>query len=189
MKNIYILEGADGTGKTSLSKLLSSSLKLPYFHFGAPDPSLQDNYGNLYQYISVLDNLKTSAVWDRGLISHLFYEKLRRNNEPNYRGVSDMLTNSHNFRFIFILCLRDWDDSIYQSNKDHYTSLEQAKKEFSLFKYFTVKYLSSYEHYYEATLNHYRELKKLIRAYEFISSMGKLSINPTIPDFEPDLRA
>lgn len=63
-----ILEGCDGTGKTTLAKILADHFKLDIAHCSAKDPADYDFYRNCAR--------KENIVWDRLLIGELIYPKI-----------------------------------------------------------------------------------------------------------------
>ena len=60
-----IIEGCDGTGKTTLAKLYANAFNLDYAHCTATDP------GDYYFYKNTLR--KDNIVWDRHTIGELIY--------------------------------------------------------------------------------------------------------------------
>lgn len=68
-----ILEGCDGTGKTTLAKILADHYKLDIAHCSAEDPADYDFYYNCAR--------KENIIWDRLLIGELIYPKIF-NREP-----------------------------------------------------------------------------------------------------------
>lgn len=63
-----ILEGCDGTGKTTLAKLLAEKYNLDICHCTADDPSDFDFYKNTAR--------KENVIWDRHTIGELIYSKV-----------------------------------------------------------------------------------------------------------------
>lgn len=63
-----ILEGCDGTGKTTLAKLLAEKYNLDICHCTADDPGDFDFYKNTAR--------KENVVWDRHTIGELIYSRL-----------------------------------------------------------------------------------------------------------------
>lgn len=82
---LYIVEGADRVGKSTLSNYLAARLNLPLVHAGKPEAHLQASLGHNYQYDYLLTH-KQSRVLDRSWISGLFYDLMRRNQPPNLRA-------------------------------------------------------------------------------------------------------
>lgn len=63
-----ILEGVDGSGKTTLAKIFANEYGLDYCHCTASDPSDYDFYLNSAR--------KDNVVWDRHTIGELIYPKV-----------------------------------------------------------------------------------------------------------------
>lgn len=63
-----IIEGCDGTGKTTLAKILANEYGLDYCHCTASDPGDYDFYLNTAR--------KDNIVWDRHTIGELIYPKV-----------------------------------------------------------------------------------------------------------------
>ena len=63
-----IIEGCDGTGKTTLAKLLANEYNLDICHCGREDPCDYDFYKQSVR--------KDNVVWDRHTIGELIYPKV-----------------------------------------------------------------------------------------------------------------
>lgn len=63
-----ILEGADGTGKTTLAKILAEKYNLDICHCGVSDPCDYDFYKQSVR--------KDNIVWDRHTIGELIYPRV-----------------------------------------------------------------------------------------------------------------
>lgn len=74
-----ILEGADGTGKTTLAKLLADKYKLDICHCTASDPGDYDFYKQTAR--------KDNVIWDRHTIGELIYPYVF--NRPPQIGTED----------------------------------------------------------------------------------------------------
>lgn len=74
-----ILEGCDGTGKTTLAKLLAEKYKLDICHCTQSDPGDFEFYKQTAR--------KDNVVWDRHTIGELIYPKVFR--RPEKIGIED----------------------------------------------------------------------------------------------------
>lgn len=63
-----VLEGCDGTGKSTLAQILSYKYNLDICHCGRTDPSDYDFYKNSIR--------KDNVVWDRHVIGELIYPEI-----------------------------------------------------------------------------------------------------------------
>lgn len=68
MGNRIIIEGCDGTGKTTLAKILANEYGLDYCHCTASDPGDYSFYLNTAR--------KDNTVWDRHTIGELIYPEI-----------------------------------------------------------------------------------------------------------------
>jgi len=90
MQMILIFEGADYTGKTSISKKLSTTLKIPYFKnttelqfFNNEDISKYRWLDQLYIY-EFLKQTKYSVIFDRAYPSDIVYSSLYRKYDDDF---------------------------------------------------------------------------------------------------------
>jgi thymidylate kinase len=72
-----ILEGVDGSGKTSLAEQLSRQTGYPIIHHSKPETE-EDRLGMLQMYLKDCKS-KTNAILDRSWYSELVYGKVMRN--------------------------------------------------------------------------------------------------------------
>ncbi len=80
LRNI-IIEGPEGSGKTTATKLLIEKFGYNYYHDGPPDlEQIDDNNIGLY-YTLILESFKEPWIWDRSIIGELVYG-------PVFRGKS-----------------------------------------------------------------------------------------------------
>jgi hypothetical protein len=80
----FIIEGADGVGKSTAAAMLVDKFGYNYYHEGPPDPSLDGETAHLYYHL-VLENMRRPFVWDRSMIGELVYG-------PMFRGSSRLST-------------------------------------------------------------------------------------------------
>lgn len=74
---LIILEGIDGSGKTTLSKKLSEKYKLPVIKFSYPKNDEEKN--NMFlQYLKILYNNNFKLILDRSWISEIVYGNIMR---------------------------------------------------------------------------------------------------------------
>ena len=92
-----ILEGCDGTGKSTVAKILAKKYNLDIVHMTGQDPK---DYGFYRQSIR-----KTNVVFDRNLIGEMIYPIVfRRMNEltrAEFRTLIDMARNEGVKMFVF----------------------------------------------------------------------------------------
>lgn len=74
-----IIEGADGTGKTTLARILANEYGLDYCHCTASDPADYSFYLNTAR--------KDNVVWDRHTIGELIYPEVF--DRPSKIGIED----------------------------------------------------------------------------------------------------
>ena len=84
---IYIIEGADGTGKTTLANYLSKATGFPIKHRSKPknEEERQEMYKNY------LEDIKSSkgVIWDRAFYSEMVYGPVMR--DKSYIDKSQMI--------------------------------------------------------------------------------------------------
>jgi thymidylate kinase len=73
---LIILEGSDGTFKTSIGNHLSSELSIPVFKGSSFESALMPNDRLFEWYLSMLNNLPEHAIMDRFFYSNLVYAPL-----------------------------------------------------------------------------------------------------------------
>lgn len=74
---IYILEGVDGTGKTTLSKKLCANLGLSYMHFSAPEThaDIRTMYDMYLNILLTNDNILLDRSWISDYVYGTAYRK------------------------------------------------------------------------------------------------------------------
>jgi hypothetical protein len=140
---LYIIEGADRVGKSTIANLLAAKLDLPVCHTGKPDAHLQATEGHNYQYHYLLTD-KQSRVLDRSWISGWFYDLFRRQLAPNVRAgwqLESQLTEA-GYELIVIYVYRPWTPSLAAehnreiANSEGYGDQEQRALEHFAWPYF-----------------------------------------------------
>ena len=84
---IYIIEGADGTGKTTLANYLSKATGFPIKH--RSNPKNEEERKEMYN--SYLEDIKSSknVIWDRSFYSEIVYGPIMR--DQSYIDKAQML--------------------------------------------------------------------------------------------------
>lgn len=105
-----ILEGADGTGKTTLAKRLMERYDLSYVNVNSKDPNDFQFYNQTLK--------KTKVVYDRHFIGEMIYPKFfQRQSKLNTRQFKKLLKKSKDLNYkIFVLYLPE--DKIETNQKD-----------------------------------------------------------------------
>lgn len=113
---LYVFEGADRVGKSTLSIKLANQLQIPRLHFSAPDKQLQVKLGKQYQYLNLVDDPQ-SCVLDRSWVSGLFYDEHRRQECPQTKSalMVDYCLQAH-YQINYIFVYRAWTKSL---RKEH----------------------------------------------------------------------
>jgi thymidylate kinase len=108
-----ILEGCDGTGKTTLGKKLAEKYGLDYVHINRDDPTSFDFY---YETMR-----KTNVIWDRHFIGEMIYPGIF-NREPSLRmsQFEELLLQSKKRNVIVLILVAE--TSVLQKNnqRDEY---------------------------------------------------------------------
>lgn len=88
-----IIEGCDGTGKTTLARKLSVHFNLSYIHLSRKDPTDYIFYQNIFR--------KENVVFDRSYISEYIYPKYRhKKSNINFNDISYLLQNYNSLLII-----------------------------------------------------------------------------------------
>lgn len=123
---IIVVEGVDGTGKTTLAKYLSLAMKIPYAHFSAPsNPSEAER-----QYFYCLErNKNKDIILDRSWVGEFVY-CLKRNYYPDYlEKINEFITKSK-IKILYILLdpLRDNMKSVSEHTEEDFENLKLNEK-------------------------------------------------------------
>jgi thymidylate kinase len=104
-----ILEGCDGTGKTTLAKKLQERYGIDYVHVNRQDPTSYEFYN---QTLS-----KTDVIWDRHFIGEMIYPTVFKR-KPNLRmaDFESLLTKARQEKVV-ILILTAGEEQLIASSK------------------------------------------------------------------------
>jgi len=104
-----ILEGCDGTGKTTLAKKLVQHYGLDYVHVNRDDPTTYEFYSQTMK--------KTNVIWDRHFIGEMVYPSVFKR-KPNLKMVDfENLLQQSKENKIIILVLTAGEDRLAETNK------------------------------------------------------------------------
>ena len=84
-KKIFILDGPDGTGKTTLASKLSDTYNIPIFHLtyiNDPEKHADQFYKVTDKIINWIGNKNDGFIIDRYILSELVYRKVYRPEQP-----------------------------------------------------------------------------------------------------------
>ena len=116
-----IIEGCDGTGKTTLAKKLAKKYDLDYMHFRNTDPTDKTFY--------VQSLRKESFVYDRNFISEIVYPKVfNRKPKINRRGINDIYFYCSKID-VYIIIMTNTPETIFNRLKARDTKRSSDKLE------------------------------------------------------------
>lgn len=126
---IVVLEGADGTGKTSIAKYLEENYNAYVIHrTWSPDlEKVMDDYllDSVNDAISVLQAHNRMVVIDRSFLSEWIYSKVFRNG-TQWKGLHRAMCNGLNgLDAVFVLCSTS-DKEMY---REHFSALKDNREE------------------------------------------------------------
>ncbi len=126
MATIYIFEGPDRVGKSTIANWWANQLNTKVTHFGTPDPILKAEDPQ-YQYRSLIRppaKLDSKIVLDRSWLSGLFYEVIRRNQQPDFKSVVDLESKLivQGWTICYIFVHRPWTTQLLQAHVDEVTT-------------------------------------------------------------------
>lgn len=169
MLDLFIFEGPDRVGKSTLAGHVADQLGATLLHFGAPDPTLVQSQGPQYQYLGLLGATK-SVVLDRSWVSGLFYEVVRRDSPAQWESALELhQALSTNFRLRYYYLDRPWTNQLEQDHQteiglgEGYGDLETRRKEHHLFSGFVRSLASTPMRH---TILHNDSLKSLIGGFQ-----------------------
>jgi hypothetical protein len=136
---IILIEGIDGSGKTTLAKQLAAYFKLEYYHEGVPPPSVSmlDHYGQLLQAAR-----GRGVVFDRLGLGERVYGPIIRNDDrlgdDGWRVFHRLITASGAYQVLctpsYETCLKNWSSgrpeyvsrvTQFKSVYDRYQNLQE----------------------------------------------------------------
>jgi uracil-DNA glycosylase family 4 len=103
MTTLIVLEGCDGTAKSTVAEELNRILRWPIQKFGEPH-SKSDAYRSYFKF---LQNVKTPTVVDRSWLGEFVYVPMFRNYVPDYFEDVEALAGKH--QILYILMNADWN--------------------------------------------------------------------------------
>jgi nicotinamide riboside kinase len=149
MSKIFIIEGADNTGKTCLAKFLAQQFRpAVYFHFDKTENLVQAGAMHDYHYsvlknmVWVTEHLNLRVVLDRGWLSELVYGQAIGPVErlANFRHQSfQELLKDVDVTYIYAKCL---------SSRERHVKEEHDHQKYSLLDY--DKIVLGYDRLFEA---------------------------------------
>lgn len=167
-KKIFILDGPDGTGKTTLATKLSEIYNIPIFHltyYKDPKKHADQFYKVTDMITDWISNKKDGFIIDRYILSELVYRKVYRPDQPLLNG-ADLMYEFMEHRAatgeieVIITLPRDKERWFEQFKK-----LEQTREEM----YTSEKMSEVYDEY----LNHWQKLRynKNVMRYDMFENM------------------
>jgi thymidylate kinase len=103
-----ILEGCDGTGKTTLAKKLQDHYGIDYVHVKRADPSTYEFYSQTL--------LKTDVIWDRHFIGEMIYPTVfKRQGNLRMAQFETLLEKARN-QNVVILVLTTHKETLKKNN-------------------------------------------------------------------------
>ena len=137
MATIYILEGADRVGKSSLAQAFSHQSRIPLVHFSTPNKQIQKELGHYYQYDILLTKPLEDIILDRSWVSDLFYDMFRRQQSPAFKAAMQLehalVCRGYQLEYIFVH--REWGQKLWLEhlreirNMEGYGDFKQRKLE------------------------------------------------------------
>ena len=127
---VVIIEGTDGTGKTTLCELLRTSLKCMVIHEGYPGNDQQKRFERVMELRSNIYNQDRLVIYDRCTsIDDFVYDFLNKEHSSIYKlkdYIKLMLKDAH----IFHLVLEDKEEHKrrLEDRGDNYISWEQIEE-------------------------------------------------------------
>lgn len=135
---IVLIEGPDGSGKTTIAKILSKQFNLPYVHGTYTDPSTFKFYN---EQLAV-----TKAVIDRSFISELIYSKVLGRKPRINKFEADALLRVVEEKCLLIYCDASYElivDRAFARGED-FVNQEQLKTIYNEYEEYFAKTSVSY---------------------------------------------
>lgn len=167
-KKVFIIDGPDGTGKTTLANRLSEIYNIPIFHLTYyKDRELhQEQFHKATQMMQDwISNPEGGFIIDRYILSEMIYRKIYRPDEPLIKEAELMYEFMEHRAAVgeieIIIALPENRDKWFQ----HFSKLCQEREEM----YSTEKILEVYEEY----LTHWKKLRynKHVMRYDLFENM------------------
>jgi len=122
---MIILEGCDGTGKTTLAKRLAEDLGLAYAKKSVPD-------GDPFQdYLKTIGESKSDVVYDRLYMGEEVYPQVKPNRIPLSKGKKHMLERLINSKGGLVILCEATDEQIkhtFETRGEDFITFEEAKR-------------------------------------------------------------
>lgn len=156
-----LLEGPDGSGKTTLAKILCEAFKMEYLHFKHES---DDNYylGLIYSTEDYIKESTHNILVDRYIPSEIVYGNVLRS--KSRIGIKDKeVSNMVKMFDRIIFCLPSDKDLYLRTFKDCLKSREEMVKDVKLME----DILSRYQDLYISLKNEYKEHKDKFLIYDY----------------------
>jgi thymidylate kinase len=125
-----ILEGCDGTGKTTLAKKLQEKYGLDYVHVNRHDPTTHAFYTQTL--------FKTNVIWDRHFIGEMVYPAVF-NRLPSLRmqQFESLLKQARDLKVVILILTAD-ENQLIKSSKERFEYKEVVKNLLMIDNQFTA---------------------------------------------------
>lgn len=128
---MIILEGCDGTGKTTLAKKLIKDLGLTYFKKSVPE-------GDPFQdYLKTIGEAEPTYIFDRLYLGERVYPQVKPNRTPMALTKKQLLERLLNAKGAILLLCHGTNDQILEtflSRGEDFITFDEAKKVNSLYR-------------------------------------------------------